>query len=48
MTHATSGIKIKLGKGQYIKDGKIVSRPVALSRPAQYAKRKKQTWRAAK
>lgn len=43
-----SGIRIKLPKGQQIKDGKIVSRPVKLSRPAEYARRKKQTWRAVK
>lgn len=43
-----SGIRIKLPKGKTVKDGKIVSRPVTLSRPAQYAKRKKQTWRAVK
>lgn len=48
MTHTASGIKIKLGKGQYIKDGKIVSRPVKLSPPAAYAAKTKRTWKAAK
>ena len=42
-----SGHKTKI-TGMAIKDGKLIPRPVKLSRPAHYAKRKKQTWRSTK
>lgn len=44
-----TGHRIKLPKGSVVtKDGKVVKRPYGLSRPAQYAKAKKRTWRKAK
>ena len=48
MTHTSSGIRIKLPKGKTIKDGKIISKPVKLSRPAEHAKRTKRKWKAAR
>lgn len=42
-----TGYRIKLPKGKTIKNGKVVTKPVALSRPAQYAKAKKRTYRKA-
>lgn len=45
----TTGRRIKLPKGMTVsKDGKVIKRPIVLSRPAEYARRKKRTWRAAK
>ena len=42
-----TGHKTKI-TGMTVKDGKLVKRPVKLSRPAQYAKLKRQKWRPAK
>ena len=42
-----TGVKVKI-TGFHMKDGKLVKRPVKLSRPAQYAKLKRQKWRPAK
>lgn len=42
-----TGVKVKIS-GFHMKDGKLVKRPVKLSRPAQYAKLKRQKWRPAK
>lgn len=41
-----TGHKISLGKSMTVRDGKIVRRPVKLSRPAEYAKRKKKRFHA--
>lgn len=44
-----TGHVIKLGKGVRIdKSGKVVKSQPRLSRPAEYARRTKKTWRAAK
>lgn len=41
-----TGIRTKLGKSYTVKDGKLVKRTYAISRPAQYAKAKKRRFQA--
>ena len=44
-----TGIRIKLPKSKTVtKDGKIAAKTVTLSRPAEYARKTRKSWRAAK